>query len=308
MTEKKATASKAKGKKDAVTVTETAGVETVDAGVVDGAIAAPVAAPKPITERRQRQIDGEIAIATTGAEATYDIIASLANDARTQLELLTHDAGEGEVQPEPTVEDFDNLAENASIALKQAKVSARSLKTFLRAGHNAPAIAGFVTEADKLIAEISDVMHKAKALATSARAADREANKAAAAERRAASRAPKVNGVGKPADGSICGNVWLLIEAIGAALGQHAPVAYVLSEGLARGYDANTLKTQYARWKKYHGLDGEIKLPLPPLDIDVPHAPAKADAEVVEDGQDDDVDALLAAKSVQPWDADTSAE
>lgn len=280
MTEKKSTA--AKGVKKAVKVTGQEGVEAVDAGTIGEAAPvaplAPVAAPKPVSERRQRQIDGEIEIATASAEATLNIIEGLANSLDSKFEVLTAERPEGDETPAPTLADFDNLVEDASIKLKQAKVSVRALKTALRAGHNAPAIAALLQRGEQAVEDISKLMHSVKAKATDLRKASGDADKEARKARREANRQPKVNGVRKPADGSICGNVWLLIEAIGSALGQHAPVAYVLSEGLARGYDANTLKTQYARWKKYNGLDGEIKLPLPPLAIEVPNAPPKAEA------------------------------
>lgn len=308
MTEKKSAATKGTGKK-AVKVTKQTGVEAVDAGSIDGVNATPVAAPKPISERRQRQIDAEIEIATSGAEATMGIIEGLANSIRAEFARLTDSRPEGDESPAPTLAEFDKLADDASIKLKQAKVSVRALKTALRAGHNAPAIAGLLKEGEDAVEEISKLLRASKAEASELRKVTSDADKEARKQRREANRQPKVNGVRKPADGTICGNVWVLIEAIGAALGQHAPVAYVLSEGLARGYDANTLKTQYARWKKYNGLDGEIKLPLPPLDIDVPHAPANAAAgESADSDADADVDALLAAKPVQPWDADTASE
>lgn len=108
--------------------------------------------------------------------------------------------------------------------------------------------------------------------------AEREAKKKADAEQKAkeandrkaareAAKMPEQNGVRRPKPDTKCGKVWQLIETIGAQMGQTPPISYVMKYGTEQGFDENTLKTQYARWKKFNGHEGRVAAPVINLDI-----------------------------------------
>lgn len=117
-----------------------------------------------------------------------------------------------------------------------------------------------------------------KAKAKEAEKAEREAAKKAKAEEKAkeaeerkaareASKMPEQNGVRRPKPETKCGKVWQLIETIGQQMGQVPPIAYVMQYGQQQGFDDNTLKTQYARWKKFNGHEGRVAAPVIALNI-----------------------------------------
>ena len=102
--------------------------------------------------------------------------------------------------------------------------------------------------------------------------ADREAKKAAekaakeqakldAKAAREANRQPEQNGIRRPGPDGLCGRVWGLADELSASLGQPVPIANLLEAGEAQGLNPRNIRTEYARWKKFHGLTGRITLP-----------------------------------------------
>ena len=102
--------------------------------------------------------------------------------------------------------------------------------------------------------------------------ADREAKKAAekaakeqakldAKAAREANRQPEQNGIRRPGPDGLCGRVWGLADELSASLGQPVPIANLLEAGEAQGLNPSNIRTEYARWKKFHGLTGRITLP-----------------------------------------------
>lgn len=113
------------------------------------------------------------------------------------------------------------------------------------------------SEEDKAAAE------KAKEEAKAAKEAEKAAKKAAKEAEKAAAKAAKEalrkNGELPPREGSKCAEIWDTATAMSDELGQAVDGASLL-EALPH-QNVHTVKTQYARWRKYHGITGRITAP-----------------------------------------------
>lgn len=125
---------------------------------------------------------------------------------------------------------------------------------------------------DKKAAEVA-AAKVAKAEKAAADKAAKEAEKAAAKAAKEAKKAeavavvkrvqqPAQNGVRRPGPDGLCGRAWALFDSTSAALGMPTPIANVLDEAARQGLNAANVRTEYARWKKFHGLTGRITLPV----------------------------------------------
>ncbi len=108
----------------------------------------------------------------------------------------------------------------------------------------------------------------AAAEAKAAKDAEREAAKAAkeqakldAKAAKEAARQPEQNGIRRPGPDGLCGKVWTLADTLSASLGQAVPIANLLEAGVAQGLNPSNIRTEYARWKKFHGLTGRTTAP-----------------------------------------------
>lgn len=99
---------------------------------------------------------------------------------------------------------------------------------------------------------------------TAAKAAEKEAEKAAKEAEKAAKEAakgeklPEQNGIRRPAPETACGKAWGIMDSISAATQAPASIKAVLEQGTAQGLNEATLKTQYARWRKFNGVTGYV--------------------------------------------------
>lgn len=112
-------------------------------------------------------------------------------------------------------------------------------------------------EAKKAAAEAEKEAKKAEREA--AKAAKEQA-KAEAKAAREANRQPEQNGIRRPGPDGLCGKVWALADQLSHQLGQAVPIANLLEAGVAAGLNPSNIRTEYARWKKFHGLTGRITL------------------------------------------------
>lgn len=125
------------------------------------------------------------------------------------------------------------------------------------------------TEAEKAEAKLArETAKAAKAQAKLDAQASREAEKAAKAQakidlkaQREATRQPEQNGVRRPGPDGKCGRVWALADHLSAALGHAVPISSLLEAGKAEELNESNVRTEYARWKKFHGLTGRIVAP-----------------------------------------------
>ena len=141
---------------------------------------------------------------------------------------------------EKTQEQLD--AEAAAKAQKQAEKEAK--------------------KAEREAAKQAQIDAKAAAVAErEAAKAAKEQAKADAKAAREANRQPEQNGIRRPGPDGLCGQVWGLADKLSSELGQAVPIANLLEAGEAQGLNPSNIRTEYARWKKFHGLTGRITLP-----------------------------------------------
>lgn len=127
----------------------------------------------------------------------------------------------------------------------------------------------------------------AKAAEAEAKAAElkaKEDKKTADLAAKEAKKQPEQNGIRRPGSDGACGKCWALFDKLSAEFKQPTPIKQAMAEGLAQtpSLDPSTIRTQYARWKKFHGISGSVPaLPeaAPAVDPSAPVAPA-ADTDV----------------------------
>jgi hypothetical protein len=159
----------------------------------------------------------------------------------------------------------EKAAEKKAAAEAAKKVAAEKKAADKAAADKAKTDAKAKAEADKK-AKADAKAAKDKEAADKKAAADKvKADKAAAVAKakadKEASRQPMQNGVRRPSPTGLCGKVWSLADALSAELKQPVPVADLLKAGEAQGLNTSNIRTEYARWKKFHGLAGRIVKP-----------------------------------------------
>lgn len=82
--------------------------------------------------------------------------------------------------------------------------------------------------------------------------ADKKASKEAA---KAAAKQPSQNGISRPKADTITGKVWAIFDELSQKSGAPATIGDSLKA--AAGTAEATVRTQYARWRKFHGISGK---------------------------------------------------
>jgi hypothetical protein len=67
-----------------------------------------------------------------------------------------------------------------------------------------------------------------------------------------------MNGVVRPADNTVCGKIWATADAISVATHGVCPIAALKEHKDVHGVNDHTVKTQYAKWRKYNGVSGRL--------------------------------------------------
>jgi len=166
----------------------------------------------------------------------------------------------------------EQIAAEAATAAKQAEKEAKvaaaaELKAAKAAERAAKKEAAEAAKADKKASVEAEKAAKAQAK-LDAKAA-KEAEKAAKAQAKLdakaakeAQRQPEQNGVRRPGPDGLCGKVWGLADSLSAEMSQAVPIANLLKAGEEQGMNVSNIHTEYARWKKFHGLSGRITAPV----------------------------------------------
>ena len=102
---------------------------------------------------------------------------------------------------------------------------------------------------------------KAKEDAAAAKAAEKAKQAAEAGATKVRVVQPSQNGVTRPRPDGECGKVWALADTISARIGQPTPISMLLAEATPAGLNEATTKTQYARWKTFNGVFGQVPKP-----------------------------------------------
>lgn len=79
------------------------------------------------------------------------------------------------------------------------------------------------------------------------------------------------NGVSRPNAHTLCGKIWATADEITANNPNHSPaqISQLRSHPTTKDVNDHTIKTQYARWRQFHGVHGRQVV------VQAPQAPAK---------------------------------
>lgn len=118
-------------------------------------------------------------------------------------------------------------------------------------------------KAEKASAKAAEKAGKdaAKAEAKAKKQADAQAKNDIKAARVAAKQ-PEQNGIRRPKPEGACGKVWAFADQLSAQLGQPVPIANLHATASAAAINDSTIRTQYALWRKFHGITGRVALPV----------------------------------------------
>jgi membrane protein involved in colicin uptake len=143
----------------------------------------------------------------------------------------------------------------AEAAKAQAAIDAKKAKALATA--DAKLAKKATADAGKAAAE------KARADEKAAKKTAAEANKASKLAEKEANRQPEQNGVRRPGPDGLCGQVWTLADTLSAALNAPVAIGALMEAATAKSLNPANVRTEYARWKKFHGLTGRIAAPAP---------------------------------------------
>ncbi|VAY27991.1 hypothetical protein SLURMMXVI_120024 [Escherichia phage vB_Eco_SLUR76] len=170
------------------------------------------------------------------------------------------------ITDESTVEQITEAESKGSEQLKHLKNALKELKAVVKKSKGED-LSGAVTAAqsmvDELDSSIKGFKDKIRAAKQAEKAAEKAREKAEREKAKEANRMPEQNGVRRPQPETSCGRAWALMDQISATLGQPAPISYVLNLAGRHGLNEDTVKTQYARWKKFNGVTGRVPMPVP---------------------------------------------
>ena len=173
------------------------------------------------------------------------------------------------INDQSSVEDITAAGDQGAVALKSIKEGFKELKAIVKKSKGED-LSGAVTAAQGLVDEVETMVKGLKDKVSAAKKAQKEAEKAAEKAKREAekeaNRMPEQNGVRRPQPETACGRAWALMDKISAKLGQPAPISHVLAVAGRHELNVDTVKTQYARWKKFNGVTGRVALPIQGLD------------------------------------------
>lgn len=155
--------------------------------------------------------------------------------------------------------------EQENLRKKQEKEAENLAKAEAKKAEREKKAAERKAEAEKKAAErlaVNTAKNEAKAakeLEREQKKANREAAKTQAKEAR---KSDEQNGVVRPKVGTQTGEVWATADSVSAATQQPARIADLLN-ALPHLAEA-TVRTQYARWRKYYGISGRLAAPATP--------------------------------------------
>lgn len=69
---------------------------------------------------------------------------------------------------------------------------------------------------------------------------------------------PEQNGIRQPRENTNCDTIWKRASEMSDERQAAVAVADLLEDLTAKGFNPATIKTQYARWRKFHGIEGVV--------------------------------------------------
>ncbi|AVJ51797.1 transcriptional activator [Pantoea phage vB_PagS_Vid5] len=251
--------------------------------------AAAEAAAQAAARKEQDKIDAQaqkLQTATTEVTTRYGDLQTEVNGTNTLIGGLTETSTLEDVQ-KAMLEGGESV-KRAKLILKDIKKSAGKVKDDENLKQ---AVASSQTLVDNLETNVKGLKTKvegAKAADKANKKALKEQEKADAKAKRDAEREanamPEQNGVRRPKPDTLCGKAWELCDAISAKLGSPAPISYVIQAAEAAGLNEGNVRAEYARWKKFNGVEGRVSVPLP-KEVAEAAASVAAAGKTVEAGQ-----------------------
>lgn len=101
---------------------------------------------------------------------------------------------------------------------------------------------------------------KARADKKAKREQDKADKKAAKEAAKLANKLPEQNGIRRPKADTITGKLWGLFDKLSQDSGAPATIGDAMKS--AEGTAEATVRTQYARWRKFHGITGRAAAPV----------------------------------------------
>ncbi len=152
-----------------------------------------------------------------------------------------------------------NITQEMSMATPEEIAAAKAAKEQEAAAKKAAAAsAKAAKDAEKAAAKAAK-----EAEAAAAKAAKEKA-KADAEAAKAANKPPEQNGVTRPKPETLCGKAWATFDAISTKNGAPASIAEAKEHPSLAGMAEATIRTQYARWRKFYGVTGRVDAPKAP--------------------------------------------
>lgn len=94
------------------------------------------------------------------------------------------------------------------------------------------------------------------------------------------------NGVTRPSEGTKTREIWDISDQISQELGEPAGRKEVIAECLKRDINESTGATQYARWRKFHGIKAPVSTAKPVIPTEDAEAEETEETEETEDTED----------------------
>lgn len=175
--------------------------------------------------------------------------------------------------------------------VKAIKAEQKTVTGLLRSHKDSEELKAAVESLVALIAPFDKLLEDAKeakkVVKGKKRELDQQAKQAAKEAKANAEKMPEQNGVRRPKPDTLCGKAWALFDECSRRLASPVPVNFALTLAPNFGLNEGNVKTEYARWKKFNGVEGRIDIPLPEVlkDIVLPETTVAVEAGKEEDSE-----------------------
>jgi membrane protein involved in colicin uptake len=117
---------------------------------------------------------------------------------------------------------------------------------------------------------------EARKLAAEQKAKEKEQAKLEAEKAKESSKMPMQNGVRRPKAEGLCGQAWAVFDEVSAKRGEPASIGESMEISRARGLNDANVRAEYARWRKFNGVEGRVADPrkVKPVEPTPPPTPA----------------------------------
>lgn len=235
---------------------------------------AKLAKDKAAQEKKEKEAAEKVQASVAAATTAFNSAKEAATAGATAF---------GSLHAQSTTDEVKAVGDILEANVKIAKDAVKLVKAELRKNKDHGAIQDMATDTDAALAGLvqlqeqiksglkaaKDAAKDAEAKAKADEKARKDAEKLAEAERKKAEKEakkePEQNGVRKPSAGGLCRAAWDIFDAASTALGSCTPISYVMPASLARGLNEANIKAEYARWKKFHGIEGRVEIPVPAI-------------------------------------------